>query len=100
MEPTMKEPVSRFGLLRKETQVADQYQQCAHVMVSGGRCGSPALLNSNCCYWHHKAQNRYTFREMTAPPFSQRPCTGIVLPVLEDANAIQVGIQEIAHAMI
>ncbi len=66
-------------------------------MVSGDVCGSPALTDSNLCYWHHKARARRRHRDKIAGPVSN---PGIVLPTLEDAASIQIGIQEIAHAIL
>ena len=66
-------------------------------MATGGICGSPALRDSNLCYWHHKARTRRRNREEIAGPISN---PGIFLPTLEDAASVQVAIQEISHAIL
>jgi hypothetical protein len=51
--------------------------RCAHLKSNGQRCGSPAVSGTDLCYFHEKALA------------DERP---IRLPVLEDANAIQVAV--------
>lgn len=51
--------------------------RCAHLKANGDRCGSPAVSGKEHCYFHDKALA------------DERP---IRLPVLEDANAIQVAV--------
>ncbi len=77
--------------------MSDQYQHCGQVMAHGEYCGSPALKDSNLCYWHHKARTRRRNRDKIAGPISN---PGIFLPTLEDAASVQVAIQEISHAIV
>lgn len=77
-----------------------KYKQCNHVMASGGVCGNVALDNSNFCYWHHKLRTRQRHRHQLGGPVHEAANTGINLPSLDDANAIQIAIEEIAHAVI
>ena len=56
---------------------ARQSRRCAHLKTNGDRCGSPALSGKELCYFHEKALA------------DERP---VRLPVLEDANAIQVSV--------
>ena len=51
--------------------------RCAHLKSNGDRCGSPAVSGKDLCYFHDKALA------------DERP---VRLPVLEDANAIQVAV--------
>ena len=51
--------------------------RCAHLKTNGDRCGSPAVSGQELCYFHSQALA------------DERP---IRLPVLEDANAIQVAV--------
>lgn len=71
---------------------------CAHVKASGDTCGSYALRGSNVCYWHHKARESREERGV-ANRRARAKTTGIVLPLLEDANSIQVAIQMVAQAV-
>jgi len=58
--------------------------QCEHVKVNGVRCGSPALRTRRLCYFH----------------FMSRVPQIDLVPVLEDGNAIQEGVQRIIHGML
>ncbi len=51
--------------------------RCCHLKANGDRCGSPAVSGKELCYFHDKAlADEHRIR----------------LPVLEDANAIQVAL--------
>jgi hypothetical protein len=58
------------------------------------------MRDSNFCYWHHKARARRRRHERIGGPISQEANSGLELPLLEDANAIQVSIQEIMQAIL
>ena len=58
--------------------------QCEHVKVNGVRCGSPALRTRRLCYFH----------------FMSRVPRIELVPILEDGNAIQEGVQQIIHGML
>ena len=59
------------------TLSARQAPRCAHLKANGDRCGSPAASGKELCYFHDQALA------------DDRP---VRLPVLEDANAIQVAV--------
>ncbi len=58
--------------------------RCAHLKANGDRCGSPAVSGKDLCYFHDKALA------------DERP---VRLPVLEDANAIQVALMIIMDGL-
>ncbi len=64
------------------------------MLSNGNVCGAAPLRDSNFFYWHHKARARRRRPEHAAakPLFE--------LPVLEDANAIQIAIQEVIQALL
>src|SRR5438270_10972642 len=64
------------------------YRLCQHIKTNGLQCQSPALRGYNCCYFHG-AINR-----------PRRPSDPFALPPLEDANAIQVAVQEVITALL
>jgi hypothetical protein len=67
--------------------------QCEHIKTNGLRCGSPALRDRRYCYFHFCAHDlRRRRREKPNAPF--------MLPLLEDANAIQMAIQQVAEAVL
>ena len=63
--------------------------RCQHVKVNGTQCGSPALRRRRRCYFHEEV--RVERAKSKADQFSQR---GFEMPVLEDANAVQVALMK------
>jgi hypothetical protein len=68
--------------------------QCRHVKTNGIRCGSPALRARNFCYFHHHAHQR-----PGRPAGAAASAAFIPLPILEDANAVQLALHRIAQAI-
>jgi hypothetical protein len=69
--------------------------RCQHIKVNGTQCGCPALRDHNYCYfhmrWHYKgAEVNAYFRQQKIA----------VLPTLEDANSIQVGLAEVMRQLV
>ena len=64
------------------------YRLCQHVKTNGVQCKSPALRDHQWCYFHG-AINR-----------PRRQSDPFVLPALEDANAIQLAVQEVIEALL
>ncbi len=75
-------------------------KSCAHVLTNGQVCNAIPMRDSNFCYWHHKARARQRRHERIGGPVSMEANSGLELPLLEDANAIQVSIQEIMQAIL
>jgi hypothetical protein len=75
-------------------------KSCAHVLTNGQVCNAIPMRDSNFCYWHHKARARRRRHERIGGPISMEANSGLELPFLEDANAIQVSIQEIMQAIL
>ena len=71
---------------------------CAHLKTTGVTCGAYALRDSDLCYWHHKARDCRDRRRKTNLQ-QDAQTSGIVLPLLEDANSVQLAIQMIAQAV-
>jgi hypothetical protein len=70
--------------------------RCQHLKVNGKQCGSPALRHERYCYFHDRwRQERSRKGEEEAPPSG-----AFELPVLEDANAIQVAVMRVMQMMI
>jgi hypothetical protein len=70
---------------------------CDHVFSTGRCCGSPALRDSNFCYWHHTARARRASRP--APPSAPPTNSNILMPLVEDADSLMVSLQEVLHAI-
>ncbi len=58
--------------------------RCVHVKTNGVRCGSPALRRQPFCFFHERVYN---------PPYEAD------FPLLEDANAIQMAIQQVLEGL-
>jgi hypothetical protein len=74
------------------------YYECRHIMHNGARCHSPALRDTDYCYFHTTLHNRAsqlrTFRAKT--PKQAEP---LDLPILEDRSAIQVALTRIVERL-
>ena len=68
---------------------------CSHIKTDGRRCGSPALRESALCYFHHNyGQPRLL------PSGKKRSGPTVELPVLEDANSVQVALMQIMGGLL
>jgi hypothetical protein len=79
--------------------------RCQHIKVNGTQCGSPALRRNRLCYFHKRHHDeRVALRldhlktDRVAP--ARRRRIAIDLPVLEDANSIQVSLMQIMRLLI
>jgi hypothetical protein len=75
-------------------------KSCNHVLTNGEVCKAIPMRDSNFCYWHHKARARRRRYERIGGPIAMEANSGLELPFLEDANAVQVTIQEIMQAIL
>ena len=65
--------------------------RCSHIKTNGIQCGSPALRDCRYCFFHQNCQSQHITLN------SPRPETPIsfTLPVLEDADSIQVALMQV-----
>jgi hypothetical protein len=68
-------------------------RRCQHIKVNGTQCGSPALREEKCCYFHMRWRGGSKFAEGLRKENSG-------LPILEDANSIQVGLAEVMFHLV
>jgi hypothetical protein len=74
--------------------------RCQHIKVNGTQCGCPALRRNKLCYFHKRHhEERIVFnldrlKDDRLKDDRRRPAT-LELPVLEDANSIQVSLMQI-----
>ena len=69
--------------------------RCQHVKTNGTQCDSPALSGGKLCFFHRRArQQRLRMETEVEDP---QP---LVLPLLEDANSIQMALMQIMQLMI
>jgi hypothetical protein len=70
-------------------------RRCQHIKVNGTQCGSPALRDQKHCHFHHL----WSEKQLDVNKYAGSN-NAIVLPTLEDANSIQVGLAEVMRMVI
>ena len=74
-----------------------EIRRCRHVKTNGTQCGSPALKGKELCFYHEQNQPR----EVELYMDGERYCDSqMVLPVFEDAHAIQTVIRQVVQLML
>jgi hypothetical protein len=68
---------------------------CNHIKANGVICGSPALRGRDYCYFHHLWRTRPARQSLR--PWNPRIGK---LPLLEDANAVQLALQQVLNAIL
>jgi hypothetical protein len=68
--------------------------RCQHVKMNGTQCGSPALRRRRLCFFHRQVMERQA--RIAADQFAQLPFD---VPVLEDANSIQVALMQVMQML-
>jgi len=70
--------------------------RCQHLKVNGTQCGSPALKRNRFCFFHKRYQEE---RIKLNCDRVRRNRASFYLPVLEDANSIQVSLMQIMRLL-
>src|SRR5262245_29935244 len=70
--------------------------RCQHIKVNGTQCGSPALHRRRFCFFHNRWREQHAARSASALPAPQT----IDLPLLEDANSIQVALMQVMRLIL
>jgi len=71
--------------------------RCQHIKVNGTQCGSPALRRYRFCYFHKRwHQQRILINTRSA----RKVRASIDMPVLEDANSVQVAVMQIMNLIL
>lgn len=73
--------------------------RCQHIKINGVQCGSPALRRQRFCFFH-KRYNDLRIRLATDAAKARRGAGTFTLPVLEDANSIQITLMEIMRLIL
>jgi hypothetical protein len=73
----------------------DDVPRCQHVKVNGTQCGSPALRRKRRCYFHEGV--RVAGARANSGQLAQH---AFELPVLEDANAVQVALMQVMQMLV
>jgi hypothetical protein len=72
--------------------------RCQHIKVNGTQCGSPSLKSRRLCFFHNRWREARI--EFTRSGHPTQEITGLDLPVLEDANSIQVAIMQVLRLIL
>lgn len=70
--------------------------RCHHIKVNGTQCGSPALKDQRHCFFHQAHRPRVLRMDRNL----QQSAASITLPVLEDANSIQVVVMQVTRLLL
>jgi hypothetical protein len=71
--------------------------RCEHLKINGTQCGSPALKRNHFCYFHKRwHETRIVLNANRA----RRGRAAIDLPVLEDANSVQVALMQVMRLIL
>jgi len=71
--------------------------RCHHLKVNGTQCGSPALRRNRFCFFHKRFQDE---RIRVGADQARRGVATFELPVLEDANSIQIALMQVMRLLI
>ncbi len=71
--------------------------RCQHIKVNGVQCGSPALRRNRLCFFHKRFHDERI--RLAAERARSTPGT-FVLPVLEDANSIQIALMQVMRLLV
>lgn len=71
--------------------------RCEHIKTNGTQCGSPALRGKHFCYFHKRWRDT---RIVLNANRARRSRAVIDLPVLEDANSVQVSLMQIMRLIL
>ncbi|HTC46073.1 MAG TPA: hypothetical protein VK722_02030 [Candidatus Aquilonibacter sp.] len=70
---------------------------CMHIMAEGVHCGSPAMRRSRFCY-HHKRHHEQRVA-VSAERVRNNRSLPFTLPVLEDADSIQLSLTQVMRLL-
>jgi hypothetical protein len=71
--------------------------RCQHLKTNGTQCGSPALRRNRFCYFHKRYQDERIRLNLDR---RRRGTATFFLPVLEDANSIQMSLMQIMRLLL
>src|SRR5258708_5598870 len=77
--------------------MANYPNRCQHLKINGTQCGSPALRRNRFCFFHKRFQDE---RIRLSADRARRGVATFVLPVLEDANSIQIALMQVMRLLV
>jgi hypothetical protein len=77
--------------------MANYPDRCQHLKINGTQCGSPALRRNRFCFFHKRFQDE---RIRLSVDRARRGVATFVLPVLEDANSVQIALMQVMRLLV
>ena len=77
--------------------MANYPDRCQHLKINGTQCGSPALRRNRFCFFHKRFQDE---RIRLSADRARRGIATFILPVLEDANSIQIALMQVMRLLL
>lgn len=77
--------------------MANYPDRCQQIKVDGAQCGSPALSRNRCCFFRKRFQDE---RIRLAADRTRHGVATFVLPVLEDANSVQIALMQVMRLVV
>jgi hypothetical protein len=71
--------------------------RCQHLKINGTQCGSPALRRNRFCFFHKRFQDEQI---KLSTDRARRGVATFILPVLEDANSIQIALMQVMRLLL
>ena len=71
--------------------------RCQHLKINGTQCESPALRRNRFCFFHKRFQDEQI---KLSTDRARRGVATFVLPVLEDANSIQIALMQVMRLLV
>lgn len=71
---------------KRKLKLADEAPRCGHIKTNGQQCGSPAIKDTQLCYFHGETRKQ---RE------SEAAAKAADLPVLEDMHSLQLAVMRV-----
>jgi hypothetical protein len=75
----------------------DYPSRCQHLKINGTQCGSPALRRNRFCFFHKRFQDEQI---KVSADRARRGTATFVLPLLEDANSIQIALMQVMRLLL
>jgi hypothetical protein len=76
--------------------------RCEHIKTNGTQCGSPSIRNKRLCFFHGRWQEqRLALADSVASvPAGVSIAPALNMPVLEDANSVQIAIMQVMSLLL
>jgi hypothetical protein len=71
-------------------------KRCHHIKMNGTQCGSPALTTERFCFFHFL----HVPRNIAVEPPDRTPPDNFVLPILENATAVQLAVTQVTALLL